>query len=217
MKGKIIFVAVVLIASGVIFAGCAKKAVRTDVGVEIAPKVEAIKPAPPEEPAKAPEPVKEAVPEAAPETPAKVEEPIEEAPPVKEAVKEKEPEKAVMAMKEPEPAKPEPVSLTDVFFDFDRYSIRDEEKSALESNARILKGRNDLSVVIEGHCDERGTDEYNIALGEKRATAVKKYLSDLGVNPGRIETVSYGTEKPFCTEHSEQCWQENRRAHFLVK
>ncbi len=107
--------------------------------------------------------------------------------------------------------------IEDVFFDYDRYSIREDARATLEKNVKILlNGKKDARIVIEGHCDERGTVEYNIALGQRRADAVKKYLVDLGVDPSRITTVSYGKEKPFCFEHNEQCWQENRRAHFVI-
>ncbi len=107
--------------------------------------------------------------------------------------------------------------IKDVFFDYDRYSIREDARETLEENARILLNeKEDAKIIIEGHCDERGTVEYNIALGQRRADAVKKYLVNLGVDPSRITTVSYGKEKPFCFEHNEQCWQKNRRAHFVI-
>ena len=108
--------------------------------------------------------------------------------------------------------------IKDVFFDYDRYNIREDARAILEENAQVLlNGKKDARVVIEGHCDERGTVEYNIALGQRRADAVKKYLVNLGVDPSRITTVSYGKERPFCLEHNEQCWQKNRRAHFVIK
>jgi len=124
----------------------------------------------------------------------------------------------------PAPAAPElveaaPVTepLSDIYFDFDRYNVRDDGLSALDKNARLLSADSALTVVVEGHCDERGTEEYNIALGEKRAEAVKKYLTIRGVDSSRIKIVSYGSEKPFCSEHDEQCWQSNRRAHFVTR
>ncbi|MBI5327612.1 MAG: peptidoglycan-associated lipoprotein Pal [Deltaproteobacteria bacterium] len=107
--------------------------------------------------------------------------------------------------------------LQDIFFDFDRFSIREHAKPTLEDDAKYLKVNKNLEVVIEGHCDERGTSEYNIALGERRAQAAQKYLVDLGVDRSRISVISYGKEKPFCTDHSEECWQENRRSRFAVK
>ncbi len=115
------------------------------------------------------------------------------------------------------PSAPAPaLEITDVFFDFDRYAIRDDAAKALENDAKIFKG-NSMKITVEGHADERGTDEYNIALGAKRAAAVKKYLTDMGVEASRITTISYGSERPFCKEHNETCWQENRRAHFMEK
>ncbi len=107
--------------------------------------------------------------------------------------------------------------IEDVYFDFDRYSIRADSRKALEDDAAILKDNAGMKITIEGHCDERGPAEYNLVLGQKRADAVKRYLNDLGVEATRIATISYGNEKPFCTEHNEACWQKNRRAHFVKK
>lgn len=109
------------------------------------------------------------------------------------------------------------IAIGDIFFDYDRFSIRDDAKPILEDNARYLKANKNLKIVIEGHCDERGSAEYNIALGERRAGAAQKYLTDLGVDQSMISIVSYGKEKPFCADQNEQCWQENRRAHFVTK
>jgi len=114
---------------------------------------------------------------------------------------------------QPTPA-PQPVSLADVYFDFDQYTVRADAQAVLEANARILKGDRAAKILIEGHCDERGTLAYNLVLGERRARAVQRYLEDLGVSSTRIQIVSYGKERPFCTDHSEACWQSNRRAHF---
>ena len=107
-------------------------------------------------------------------------------------------------------------NLKDVFFDFDRYDIRPGDARLLDTNAAWLK-TNDNLVLIEGHCDERGTNEYNLALGERRAKATMNYLVGQGVQANRITIISYGKERPTCTEHSEACWAKNRRAHFLVK
>ena len=107
--------------------------------------------------------------------------------------------------------------LGDVYFDFDRYGIREDSRKALENNARLMKNKPGMVVNIEGHCDERGTVEYNLALGEKRAKAVKRYLMNLGIDSKRIGTVSYGEEKPFCRESSESCWQKNRVGKFLLR
>jgi peptidoglycan-associated lipoprotein len=107
-------------------------------------------------------------------------------------------------------------NLKDVFFDFDKYDIRPNDAKMLDTNAAWLKSNDDL-VLIEGHCDERGTNEYNLALGERRAKATMNYLVAQGVQASRITIISYGKERPTCTEHSEACWAQNRRAHFLVK
>jgi len=107
-------------------------------------------------------------------------------------------------------------NLKDVFFDFDKYDIRQSDAKVLDTNATWLKA-NDNLVLIEGHCDERGTNEYNLALGERRAKATMNYLVGQGVQANRVTIISYGKERPTCTEHSEACWAKNRRAHFLVK
>ena len=105
--------------------------------------------------------------------------------------------------------------LADVFFDFDQYAIRSAAVPVLEKNAALLKQTyKDSTVLIGGYCDERGTVEYNLQLGKRRAQAVKDYLVDLGVEKSRIQIVSYGKEKPFCTESTASCWQQNRRGHF---
>ena len=107
--------------------------------------------------------------------------------------------------------------LQDVHFGFDKYSIRTEDVKVLDTNAQWLKSNPTYLVLIEGHCDERGTNEYNIALGQHRAKSVMDYLVSQGVLASRITTISYGEERPLCTEHTEDCWGKNRRAHFLVK
>jgi peptidoglycan-associated lipoprotein len=110
-----------------------------------------------------------------------------------------------------------PRTLTDIFFDYDQYRIRQDALTVLETNAKVLIGRYpDKKVVIQGHCDERGTREYNLILGERRAQAVKTYLIDLGVPEENMQVLSYGKEKPFCLEHSKKCWQQNRRSHFVI-
>ena len=106
--------------------------------------------------------------------------------------------------------------LKHVYFDFDRYEIKTEYRDALEENARFLSRNPTVKILIEGHCDERGTREYNIALGERRAAAVKEYLCALGITPERIETLSYGKEKPLALCHDESCWWQNRRAYFVI-
>jgi peptidoglycan-associated lipoprotein len=107
-------------------------------------------------------------------------------------------------------------NLKDIYFDFDKYDIRPGDAKILDANATWLKSNNNL-VLIEGHCDERGTNEYNLALGERRAKATMNYLVSQGVQAGRITIISYGEERPICTEHNEACWAKNRRAHFLTK
>jgi peptidoglycan-associated lipoprotein len=106
--------------------------------------------------------------------------------------------------------------LSDVFFDYDQADLREDARSALAANAEWLKKYPTVQVLIEGHCDERGTAAYNLALGERRANAAKEYLVSLGVDGSRLRTVSYGKERPFCTESTESCWQQNRRAHFVI-
>ncbi len=104
----------------------------------------------------------------------------------------------------------------DIMFDYDKYSIRPEARPALDAVSSFLNENMGLNVIVEGHCDERGTNEYNLALGEKRAKSTKKYLVSLGVSPSRIIVVTYGEEKTLCSDNSESCWQSNRRAHFVV-
>jgi peptidoglycan-associated lipoprotein len=107
-------------------------------------------------------------------------------------------------------------NLKDIHFDFDKYDIRPGDAKILDANATWLKSNSAL-VLIEGHCDERGTNEYNLALGERRAKATMNYLVSQGVQAGRITIISYGEERPLCTERNEACWARNRRAHFLSK
>jgi peptidoglycan-associated lipoprotein len=107
--------------------------------------------------------------------------------------------------------------LADVYFDFDKYDIRPNDARTLDSNAQWLKRNPDHLLLIEGHCDERGTNEYNLALGERRAKSAMNYLVSQGVQASRITIISYGEERPVCTEKNESCWSRNRRAHFLVK
>jgi peptidoglycan-associated lipoprotein len=108
-------------------------------------------------------------------------------------------------------------ALKDVNFDFDKYDIRPADAKILDANAAWLKTNGRTLLLIEGHADERGTPEYNLALGERRAKAAMSYLTALGIQANRISIVSYGLEQPMCTEHTEACWAKNRRAHFLVK
>ena len=110
-----------------------------------------------------------------------------------------------------------PEKLEAIYFDFDKYTIKTEGREALKRNAEWLQKNADKKVVIEGNCDERGTNEYNMALGQRRADAAAKYLMDLGIAKDRVSMVSYGEEKPICKEASEECWSKNRRDDFIVK
>jgi len=107
--------------------------------------------------------------------------------------------------------------LQDIYFDFDKYDIRPADARTLDANAAYLKSNPNSLILIEGHCDERGTNEYNLALGERRAKSTMNYLVSQGVQANRITIISYGEERPACTEKSEACWAKNRRSHFLVK
>ncbi len=106
--------------------------------------------------------------------------------------------------------------LKDVFFDTDKHDLRPDAREILAQNARFLLQHPTLKILVEGHCDERNTNEYNLALGWRRANAVRDYLISLGVSAERISTISYGEERPFATCHNESCWWQNRRAHFVV-
>jgi len=108
-------------------------------------------------------------------------------------------------------------SLKTVYFDFDKYNLRDDARRTLERNAEILKEHPDVSVVIEGNCDERGTNEYNLALGENRANAVRDYLTRIGIDASRLSTISYGEERPVAMGHDEAAWSQNRRAEFSAR
>jgi peptidoglycan-associated lipoprotein len=136
--------------------------------------------------------VEEAAPEVEPEVEEVEEAPVEEVEPVKMPV------------------------LNDVFFDFDKAALTPDAKSILSNNATQLKDAAEFAITIEGHCDERGTRAYNLALGEKRANAAKDFLVSLGVPAGAITTVSYGKDRPFDTGHTEAAWAKNRRAHFVI-
>jgi peptidoglycan-associated lipoprotein len=117
----------------------------------------------------------------------------------------------------PPPPAPEPDfnEVRDAYFDYDKADIRPDARVALSTTADFLKRNPSIKVTIEGHCDERGSTEYNLGLGDRRANAVKQYLVSLGVSADRMGTVSFGKEKPFCTDHNETCWQQNRRGHFV--
>ena len=130
----------------------------------------------------------------------------------------KEFEKSLVAKKEPgiEGEVLESKLLKDIHFDFDKYNIRREDTEILKGNAALLKKNPKIKIQIEGHCDERGTVEYNLALGERRANNTKKYLTSLGISADRISTISYGKERPLDPGHNEEAWARNRRAHIVV-
>jgi peptidoglycan-associated lipoprotein len=127
----------------------------------------------------------------------------------------------------PPPPPPPPPSLTeqqlfaqsvkDIYFEYDKADIRADQQAALQGDAQFLQQHPNIHITIEGHCDERGSTEYNLALGTNRADAVKNALVQGGVAGDRIKTISYGKEKPFCTESNDSCWQQNRRGHFVYE
>jgi peptidoglycan-associated lipoprotein len=127
----------------------------------------------------------------------------------------------------PAPPPPPPPSATeeelfaqhvkDVYFDYDTDAIRPDQQSSVQGDAQFLGQHPNIQFTVEGHCDERGSTEYNLALGDRRSSAVKNALIQAGVAAGRVKTISYGKEKPFCTESNESCWQQNRRGHFVYQ
>ena len=145
-------------------------------------------------------------------------EPQKEAAPVEPVKEEPKAEPKPELMKE-EPRAEEPkeraaaaeTGLQPIYFDFDRSFVRDDAKAVMKANAEWLKANPKVKIRIEGNCDERGTNEYNQALGQRRASSAKKYLTDLGISAKRISLISYGKEKPVCSAGTEDCWQKNRR------
>src|SRR5712692_1134581 len=132
---------------------------------------------------------------------------------------------AAVSVAAPPPPPPPPAGPTDdelflrevrdAYFDYDKADLRPDARAALSKTADFLKSNPRFKVIIEGHCDERGSTEYNLGLGDRRASAVKQYIVSLGVSADRVSTVSFGKEKPFCMESAEACWQQNRRGHFV--
>lgn len=145
----------------------------------------------------------------------KKQQPVEEVPP---PVTQQEPE----PQPEPEPVVEEPApsleesQLQTVYYDFDKYNLRSDARRALDANAELLKQFSNVIVRIEGHADERGTNEYNLSLGEKRARSAMDYLAGLGIDPGRMSTISYGEERPAAQGSNENAWAQNRRAEFRI-
>jgi peptidoglycan-associated lipoprotein len=134
------------------------------------------------------------------------------------AQKQKDLEKSLVAKKQPgiEGEFYESSQLKDVHFDFDKYDIGPKGAEILKEDAVILQKLPNAKIQVEGHCDERGTNEYNLALGERRANSTKKYLVSLGISAGRISTISYGEEKPLDPGHNEEAWAKNRRGHIII-
>ncbi len=108
-------------------------------------------------------------------------------------------------------------NVKDIFFDYDKYNVRGDQQTAAQSDAQFLAQHPNMKVLVAGHCDDRGSEEYNLGLGSNRADAIKAYLVSMGVGADRIRTISYGKEKPFCTQDDAQCWQSNRRDHFELQ
>ncbi len=178
---------VLVLALGFIFAGCAEK--------------QAVKPEQPAtqetaQKAAAPEAKAEPAPVAAKEEPKRV-----ETVPVTEVVE----------------TKPGGVAIENIHFDFDKYDIRDDAKPVLRGVSDWFVKNKSAKMLLEGHCDERGTNEYNLALGERRAKSTRDYLVSSGVGKDRLDMISLGEERPLCKEQTEECWQKNRRAQFIIK
>jgi peptidoglycan-associated lipoprotein len=133
-------------------------------------------------------------------------------PPPAAAAPAQEPPKEIPV--QPAPAPAPVVMMKDINFDFDKYNVRPGDADILKQNAEWFKANPGKKVRIEGNCDERGTVEYNLVLGQKRADSAKAYLQSIGVDAAALSTVSYGKERPVCMDHNEACWAQNRRAHF---
>ena len=108
-------------------------------------------------------------------------------------------------------------NIKDVYFDYDKADIRGDQQASIQADAQFLNQHANMNITIEGHCDERGSTDYNLALGDQRAGAVKNALTAAGISASRIKTISYGKEKPFCSESNEACWQQNRRGHLVYQ
>jgi peptidoglycan-associated lipoprotein len=191
--------AVSLLVTATVLAGCAKRPALTQASAP--PPAAAPAPPPPPPPMVVQETVKETVVATPPAAPPATAAPATPAPTTRPSPKE-------FAVNP---------NVKDIFFDFDKYNIKPEAAQILDSDAAWLKANPGQLVLIEGHCDERGTVEYNLVLGERRAKAAMNYLVAQGVQASRFTVISYGKERPFCTEHNEACWSQNRRAHFLTK
>lgn len=195
MKRRFALIAVLLLSAGLL-AGCPKRPEVVQAGPGAVGPGAAAAPTSPTSPVPAPR-VGEA-PVTRPAPPAET--PIRPPSPVAPAT----------------PTTPAAVPLQDIFFDFDKSNIRDDQKAALNQDVSWLKANATAKITIEGHADERGTNEYNLALGERRAKATRDYLVAVGIEAARITTVSYGEERPFVLGHDESAWKWNRRAHFVL-
>jgi peptidoglycan-associated lipoprotein len=211
MIKKSIGILILILCLGLILTGCPKKTVKTqEPTIKTAEEVTTEK----ERAAKIEE---EHEAKEAREKEARIKE--EEAKRVQEEkAQEKEFEKGLVAKKEPgiEGEVLESSMLKDIHFDFDKYNIRPEDAEILNDNSALLMKYPSVKIQIEGHCDERGTVEYNLALGERRANSTKNYLVSLGISPDRIATISYGEERPLDPGHNEEAWAKNRRAHTII-
>jgi peptidoglycan-associated lipoprotein len=199
MVRKSFIITILILCIGLILMGCPKKTVVKDE-----PSVKK------EEPAAAASAAKKAEAE-------RVAKEKEEAKAREETTK-KELEKSLVTKQEPGIGGVvfESSLLKDIYFDFDKYDVRPEDALILKENAALLNKYPSVKIQIEGHCDERGTNEYNLALGERRANSTKNYLVSLGISPDRISIISYGEEKPLDPGHGEEAWAKNRRAHTII-
>lgn len=187
MKNRARIFAAIALAAAVAVSGCAKK-----------------KPAPPPAAPPAPAPTRPTTPPPPPPPPAP-----RETPPRTPTEEEVFASKSLEQLNNEHP-------LGDAYFDLDSSQIRSDAQSALQKDADWMKRWTSTKVTVEGHCDSRGSAEYNLALGNRRATAVRDYLTSLGIAADRVQIVSKGKEQPVCTEEAESCWQQNRRGHFLI-
>ncbi|MBN2071872.1 MAG: peptidoglycan-associated lipoprotein Pal [Candidatus Krumholzibacteriota bacterium] len=143
--------------------------------------------------------------------------PIEDIEPAEDIAPPPPPPPVLEEVEEEPVVEVEPIVLEDIFFDYDKFSIKPEYKDILTMNAEILMDNPEVNLLVEGHCDERGTNEYNLSLGEKRAKAILDFYVAYGVSARRLSLVSYGEEKPFNRGHDENAWSMNRRAHMVLK
>lgn len=213
MKRNMVLVTLALLLGIVFIAGCAKKpALQEERGV--AKEQAAVEQGAAEEKAAAAEtPEKRALQEEQAKREAALKE-AEKAAAAKAAPKEVQ-EKAARVGTAAAPSR-ELYEFRDVNFDFDKFNLREDAREILKKHAEWLNKNKDVMIAVEGHCDERGTTEYNLALGERRAQAAAKFLVDMGIDAGRIKTISYGEELPLDTGHNEEAWAKNRRAQFVV-